>query len=106
MRDLWYFYNNQKRTWKWKKKQLITRILFSFFILSVAGVKSTIFYGWFVFCLQKKTLEKSKKLQIKRKISFNFLLGGPPRNSKIPRSSLAKKYKEILRVICNFYLKN
>ena len=88
------FLQQPKKNLKMKKKQLITRILFSFFILSVAGVKSTIFYGWFVFCLQKKTLEKSKKLQITRKISFKFLLGGPPEIVRSPAPPSPKNTKK------------
>ena len=83
-----------------ENKQLITRVLFSFFFFGGVGgvlVKSTIFYGWFVFCLPKKILEKSKKLHITRKISFKFLLGGPPEIVKSPAPPSPKNTK-------NFYV--
>ena len=78
-----------------EKKQLITRILFSFFILSVGGGENLPFFtGDLYFVYQKKTLEKSKKLQITRKISFKFLLGGPPEIVKSPAPPSPKNTKK------------
>ena len=61
MRDLWYFYNNQKRTWKWKKKT--TNHTYFVFIFYFVGGGGKIYHFLRVICIlfTKKNLGKVKK---------------------------------------------
>ena len=68
-------------------KKKTTNHTYFVFIFYFFGGGGKIYHFLRVICIlftKKKTLEKSKKLQITRKISFKFLLGGPPEIVKSP----------------------
>ena len=94
MRDLWCFLQQPKNNLEMKKKT--TNHTYFVFIFYFVGGGGKIYHFLRVICIlfTKKTLEKSKKLQITRKISFNFLLGGPPEIVRSPAPPSPKNTKK------------
>ena len=77
-----------------KKTTNHTYFVFIFYFFGGGG---KIYHFLRVICIlftKKKTLEKSKKLQITRKISFKFLLGGPPEIERSPAPPSPKNTKK------------